>query len=352
MKLEYKYIIGTHIMFYEIDMVPEHIDSIINAVNEIDNPENITVKLLLNKSEYFEKIDKTKLTDKQLTNKFNELISKLSHSGVKLDCNTYSDDKPLTMVDFRRDLNYFGCREHDFVIWGESDCLFPKEMFTTLEQLKSWSNSNNIHRYITTFAVRKMWDDSWKPLEHPDMTDKPLHPRTLPNGTLNPEAFSQPYSINYTMSIDEMNEINAKDDSLSIITLNTPKFDGSGLIISSDLIKAGANIPIGIFGLAAEDTAFMYSCMQVLGQKYIQFVIKNILKVHNRQHPKKRLYALDMVNGTDSTQRIKGDWYNKLRDINKKNLELCMSSRQDRFFTYEDYLKQLNKNRIKSFTLK
>ena len=57
MKLENKYIIGTHIMFYEIDMVKEHVQSIINAIETVDNKKNITVDLFYNISEYFEKIN-------------------------------------------------------------------------------------------------------------------------------------------------------------------------------------------------------------------------------------------------------------------------------------------------------
>ena len=143
------------------------------------------------------------------------------------------------------------------------------------------------------------------------------------------------------MSIDEMNEINNKIDDFSLVMLSYPKFDGSGLVISSDLIKAGANIPLGIFGLAAEDTAFMYSCMQVMGAQYIQFVIKNILKVHNRQHPKKRLYTLDMNGVNESTQRVKGEWYNKLRDMNKVNLDIAFYQPQGKFLTYNDFLKTI-----------
>ena len=45
MKLINKYVIGTHVMFYEIEMVTEHIDSILNATSQIDNKENITIKL-------------------------------------------------------------------------------------------------------------------------------------------------------------------------------------------------------------------------------------------------------------------------------------------------------------------
>lgn len=342
MKLRNKYIIGTHIMFYEIDMVGEHIQSIVNAANTIENPKNITVKLLFNISEYFEKVDRKKTQPSVLIEKFYKEVGKLKKEGLIVDSQIYREDKPLTMVDFRRDLNYYGCQEHDFVIWGESDCLLPEQTFTALEQLKSYTNSNNIHRYITTFAVRKMWDKSWEPLEHPEMTNKPLHPRTLPDGSLNPEAFQQPYSINYTMTIEEMNTINNQAEELTLTTLNTPKFDGSGLIISSDLIKAGANIPPGIFGLSAEDTAFMYSCLQIMGENYIQFIIKNILKVHNRQHPQKRQYALDMANSSTSTQRLKGDWYNKLRDINKQNLDIMFGNPQGKLLSYKDFTKTLN----------
>ncbi len=43
MDIKYKYIIGTHIMFYEIDMAEEHIQSIINAVETVNNKENIHI---------------------------------------------------------------------------------------------------------------------------------------------------------------------------------------------------------------------------------------------------------------------------------------------------------------------
>ena len=54
MKLSKKYIIGTHIMFYEIEMAREHIESIINATNRVANKENVMIDLLFNISEYFE----------------------------------------------------------------------------------------------------------------------------------------------------------------------------------------------------------------------------------------------------------------------------------------------------------
>ena len=71
MKIDHKYIIGTHIMFYEIDMAEEHIQSIINAVETVDNKENIQVDLFFNISEYFERIDTSKISKQGLLDKFN-----------------------------------------------------------------------------------------------------------------------------------------------------------------------------------------------------------------------------------------------------------------------------------------
>ena len=63
MKINNKYIIGTHIMFYEITMVKEQTQSIINAIETVDNRENITIDYFFNISEYFEKVDTNEKTD-------------------------------------------------------------------------------------------------------------------------------------------------------------------------------------------------------------------------------------------------------------------------------------------------
>ena len=51
MKLNKKYIIGTHVMFYEIDMVGEFVDSCINALKYVENKENVKFHFCLNLSE-------------------------------------------------------------------------------------------------------------------------------------------------------------------------------------------------------------------------------------------------------------------------------------------------------------
>lgn len=312
-------------MFYEVDMASEFIQSVINSCKNIKNKENITVDLNFNISEYFEKIDTTLTTKKELIDKFYKLTDNLLSEGVNLKHTVYEESEPRTMVEYRRDLNYFGCRDHDYVIWGETDCLIPEQTFEVLDSLMSYAHTNGIFNFVTTFSTRKMWDDSWKILEHIDFENKPFHSMKT-----EPElAVSKPYSIRYTMSIEEMNQINNKTDQPQLQIIDYPKFDGSCLIISSNLIKLGANIPPGFFGLSAEDTAFMYSCQQIVGKNYRQFVIKNLLKVHNRNHPEKRKYTVS------STQDKKGDWYDSLRDLNKENLQLILS--QGKVKSYKDW---------------
>jgi len=341
MKLENKYIIGTHIMFYEIDMVKEHVQSIINAIETVDNKKNITVDLFYNISEYFEKINVEEISKDKLIDKFISLVNLLKDTGCNITHNIYEDnDNPITMVDYRRDLNYYGCVDNDYVIWGESDALLPKEAFSALDNIKEYANQNNVHRYVVTFALRKMWDDSWKVLEHNDFTGKQYYETELSDGTRNEKAFTEPHSIRYSMSVDEMNEINQRCDELDVRVLKQPQFDGSILVLSSDLLKNGVNVPRCILGHAVDDTSMMSSCKQIMGDGYVQFIIKNILKVHNRNHPKKRRYCLQMEGDRICTQEKgpnqRGSWYENLKHLANVNLSKFGKS-QDRFNTYEDF---------------
>ena len=337
MELKNKYIIGTHIMFFEIEMIKEQTQSILDALKTVDNPENVTIDYFFNISEYFEKVDKEKISKEKLKSLFNDEIAKLSKSGCKVVGKIYEDNEPITMVDYRRDLNYYGCTKYDYIIWGESDMLVPKEIFQALEQIKEYANSQNIHKFVTTFAIRKMWDNNWKVLEHPDFTDAPYYE--------DERAFKYPHSIRYTMSIDEMNEVNSKADSFDIRILKQPRFDGSCLVLSGDLIKNGVNIPHCMIGHLHEDTSMMHAAYRAMGPNYIQFIVKNILKVHNRNHPLKRLYALEM----DSDEELsdfskggkKGKWFDKMRKLVDFNIANYSNS-QARFNTYEDFEKLID----------
>ena len=335
MVLTKKYIIGTHVMFYELEMVEELFQSIANATMQVDNPENITVDILFNFCEYFGQIDTTQISKEQLKKLSKKVIKCFDETGVNLQIKYYDKVEPFTMIDYRRDLNHFGSQVNDLVIWGESDCLVPEQMFTTLDTLSNYAFENNIHRYVATFAIRKMWDKSWEPLEHVEFTDKVYYEKD------NELCWTSPHSIRYTMSINEMNNINSKYNDLDLRLTTTPQFDGAILILSADLIKSGVNIPPGMWGIAAEDTAMMFSCRKNLGSNYRQFIIKNILKVHNREHPKKRLYIKDFNSNNISTQQNKGKWNNVMRDMNKKNLDIIFNRLDQRILTYDDFEKEM-----------
>ena len=136
-----------------------------------------------------------------------------------------------------------------------------------------------------------------------------------------------------------MNAINSKANEFELGILRQPQFDGSCLVLSSDLLKNGVNVPHCIMGHLVDDTSTMQSCKQIMGQNYVQFIVKNILKVHNRQHPKKRLYALDMDGErslADATHDKKGDWFYKMRELVHFNLGNFGPS-QARFNTYKDF---------------
>ena len=57
MKLNNKYIIGCHVMFYEIDMVEEYLNSVHLALQDIENKENVKVEMMWNLSQYFEECE-------------------------------------------------------------------------------------------------------------------------------------------------------------------------------------------------------------------------------------------------------------------------------------------------------
>mgnify|MGYP003116978514 FL=1 len=320
MKLNNKYIIGCHCMFYEIEMIEEYIRSVYLALKDVENKENVQVEIMWNMSQYFEECESgQKLFE--IKQAINDLENDYGFTSLFYEQN----DKPYTMADYRRELNN-KCDDFDYVIWGESDCLMPRQMFGVLEQLMEHSKSNNINRFITTFGIRKMWDDSWTILEHPKFTDKPYFDMDTPEDTKLAE--SSPWSIRYTMSQDEMDKVNSKTTDLDVQMISYPKFDGSGLVISSDLLRSGANIPPAVY-MNGDDSAFLESCRLHMGENYRQYVVKNILKVHNRNHPNKRNY----VKGEDQSKnthfkRSTRNWYKEFNEVSKGNLNKLYYSQE------------------------
>ena len=141
-------------------------------------------------------------------------------------------------------------------------------------------------------------------------------------------AESSPWSIRYTMSQKEMDEVNAKTTDLDVEMIGYPKFDGSGLVISSDLLRTGANIPPAVY-MNGDDSSFLESCRLHMGENYRQYVIRNVLKVHNRNHPNKRHYVKD-EDQTKNThfKRSTKNWYKEFNNVSKGNLNKLYRSQE------------------------
>lgn len=326
--LKNKYVIGCHVMFYEIEIYKEYIDGLINLLENVDNKENIYLDLCFNLSERIEKIDLSKISKKELTNRFTEGVYKLKNLGypnIKTRIIT-TDDDFYYHADYRRDLNYNYCKKVDYVMHGETDSFFPKEAFQALESLSQYTNENNISKYIMCFADRKMWDSSWDATVHIDYEH--LEYIDDENHHLHKTQAKSP------LSIEEMNTINSNIDEFDFRSINYPKIDGSCLVLSSDLIKSGVNVPLCL--IYNDDHGLSIMADKLLGNNYIQFICKNLLKVHARRHPKKRLYVLNEDN-QHSFENKKTSNFNKFKELSQANIHILANNLPNKFYEYEDY---------------
>ena len=312
-----KFAIGCLIQWYECDIIEEYVDSLKDAIEAYDGEVMVDFTVVMNQD-----LEKC-ISEKQLLSCKVKIGSICNFGNVR-----YTDDLH-TIADYRREFNINYCDKVDVLMWGESDAIIPKQTFVILNQLHYFSTiQENKPKYLGFFGTCKMWDNTWKPLEHPDFTDKPFYDK--------PEQFKPDHwwSLRYTMSKDEMNKINSKTDDYDCFIMPQHKFNGCGLVISSEVIKSGVNIPKSVF-FVHEDTAFMQMTKGILGN-IPQYVIKNILLVHNRNHPKKRMYIKgEREDGTMNEKRRSNDWYVKANKMCEQNY-INMFNPNYKSFTWDD----------------
>ena len=334
MNLKKKYVIGTHVMWFEIEMYEDFLNGLVNLLTNIDEDSlyNVQVDICFNMSEVIEKIDTDKITAEQLEYKFNEMTELFQIKlGGKLNVNKriIEKDEFYFHTDYRRDLNYNYCKKVDYVMWGETDSFFPREAFQVIETLAKYTDEQGIHKYLLSFSDRKMWDDSWDPLVHVDYRDVKFIDDD--NGHLyTNQAKSQ-------LSIEEMNKINDKAEEFDFSYITNPKISGACLVLSSDLIKFGVNIPSCM--LYNDDEGLSIMCQKLLGQNFMQFVCQNVLHVHARRHPNKRMY----VKGEDNPHSFIGDKNSNFQEfllLSKHNISILHSG-VGKFKEYEDFKKVL-----------
>ena len=328
-KLNKKYVIGTHVMWFELEMYADFIKGMVNLLETVENKENVTIDLCLNLLQHFEKVDTDKIKKQELVIKFNKGVATLEQMGFWVNHEIKDGDEFYFHADYRRDLNYNYCKKVDYVMWGETDSLFPREAFDVIETLAKYTDEQNTHRYLLSFADRKMWDSSWDPLVHLDYRD--IEFIDDDKGHLNPNQAKSP------MSIEKMNEINAKTKEFQFGYIQQPKISGACLVLSSDLIKSGVNIPSCM--LYNDDEGLSIMSHKLLGENYLQFVCENILHVHARRHPQKRMYVKDENNPYSFIDKKNTD-FQKFLKMSKENIHVLITG-QGKFKEYNDLKNEL-----------
>ena len=329
MKLNKKYVIGTNIMWFEIEMYKDFISGLVNLLDtNIENKENVKIDLCLNLSQHLEKLDTDKITEDRIITMFQAGVSRIEDLGYEVNTFQVEKDEFYFHADYRRDLNYNYCKKVDYVMWGETDSFFPKEAFWGLESLSQYTDSQNIHRYIACFGDRKMWDSSWDATIHNNYVDVKFVDDDKQH--LNLDQAKSP------LPIETMNKINENVEELDIGMIQYPKLDGSCLVLSSDLIKYGVNIPSCM--IYNDDHGLSIMSEKLLGKEYKQFVFKNLLKVHARRHPNKRLYVMEEDN-PNSFGNKKNNKFNQFKQLSDRNIQTLTSANEEKFFEYKDFKK-------------
>jgi hypothetical protein len=119
--------------------------------------------------------------------------------------------------------------------------------------------------------------------------------------------------------------------------IQKPKISGACLVLSSDLIKAGVNVPPCL--VYNDDEGLSVMSEKLMGQNFIQFVVKNILHVHARRHPQKRMY----VKGEDNPYSFinqKNTNFQDLLNLSRQNIQTLITG-QGKFKEYSDLKKIL-----------
>jgi len=313
-----KFAIGCLVQWYECDIIGEYVESLKDTMLGYDGEIIVDFTVITN-----EDLERCVSPTKKM-----ECLEKIAN--ILLDFENVRFIKELhTIADYRREFNEKYCTQTDVLMWGESDSILPQQTFVILDNLHQMSLQNNNPKYLAFFGTCKMWDDSWKPIEHNDFTDKPFIEGDSDNW----------WSLRYDMTKDEMNKINEKVDELDVRIVSPHKFNGCGLVISSEVIKSGVNIPKSVF-FVHEDSAFMWMTNKVLGN-IPQYIIKNILLVHNRKHMNKRNYVAgeESLDKKDPGQkRGTHSWYKKANKMCEQNYHNLFNANW-KSYTWEDVWK-------------
>jgi hypothetical protein len=306
---------GCLVQWYEVDMFEEYIDSLILSIG--DNKDKVLIDVRLVTNQELEKINDEVDMLTYVIEKFIRVCNKAKLKGYNIEYKLTSELH--TIADYRREFNDKYSKLVDVLFWGESDMLVPSQAIASILLLQD-AVKDTTPKWIGFFATCKMWDDSWKVLEHPKLT----------NLERDPYAW---YGTRSYMDYSKMEEINLDVESPQIETTNNYKFNGCGLVMSSELINSGVNIPASCF-FTHEDTALMNKMLLMFNKEVPMYIFKNILLVHNREHPNKRKYIAEEIGKDINEQRKSNEWYKVASEMSKHNAYNFM--KQTKTFKWKD----------------
>ena len=302
-----KFAIGCLVQWYECDIINEYIDTLKRAIDSYEGEVIVDITICVNQQ--LEKAENSEI--------LRECIRKINDSCSPFKLNF--EYGIYTIADYRREFNDKYSKLVDVLFWGESDMLVPSQAIASILLLQD-AVKDTTPKWIGFFATCKMWDDSWKVLEHPKLT----------NLERDPYAW---YGTRSYMDYSKMEEINLDVESPQIETTNNYKFNGCGLIMSSELINSGVNIPASCF-FTHEDTALMNKMLLMFNKEVPMYIFKNILLVHNREHPNKRKYIAEEIGKDINEQRKSNEWYKVASEMSKHNAYNFM--KQTKTFKWKD----------------
>ena len=166
-----KFAIGCLVQWFECDIIEEYISTLQDAIKEYPG-DSIIIDFCVITNEDLEK-PTSKKNKEECINKISKLLSGWTWRNWD---NIQMRSDLHTIADYRREFNEKYCDKVDLLIWGESDALLPRRMFTILDMLHQ-QVKDKTPKYLSFFGTCKMWPDkrmSWEPLEHPDFAVKPF----------------------------------------------------------------------------------------------------------------------------------------------------------------------------------
>jgi hypothetical protein len=281
-----RFLYQMHIMWYEMEMLPETLESLSKAIEVSSTP--VDIHICFNKQTYLEK---------PIINNINEQFDAVAKHPVLRNATIIEKtdaDNFYNIGDWRREVR----TKDGYTIWGESDTLIPIIYFPILEQL--WNIRDQLSNpHVVTLASRKMWDSSWTPVEHPLI--KQYTP--YPNGKTNAP---EPLSHDQYITQEQLDQFNSQFDSdVGLEVIFPPKIDGSMLALHPNLPQIIADD----IHLPSEDFCAQLALMVL---NIPQYHITNIIKGHNYHHPRKRTNT--MANRNEYGEVVRGgELFDKLK---------------------------------------